>query len=129
MQWSSCFSRFSRWAGRQYDPEDSTHQIVEEVVEKGNHPTIPREATKGSKGSLGHGEGSHTWTESQIRIVLLGLRRRYPGVVIYITDDIVTWLIRHVGWLREQYKMGGDGKTPRTRLFGAEYGSSVFELG
>ena len=102
------------------DPENSAHLIVEELAKKGVHPTIPRETTKGSKGSLSHGEGSHTWTESQLRTLLIGLRKRYPGVVIYITDDIATWLIRHVGWLREKYKLGADGKSPHARLFGSE---------
>ena len=72
------------------DPENSTHLIVEELAKKGNHPTIPRETTKGSKGSLSHREGSHTWTESQIRTLLIGLRKRYPGVVIHITDDVIS---------------------------------------
>ena len=48
--------------------------------------------------------------------LLLGLKR-YPGVVIYITDDIATWLIRHVGWL--QIQVGGRRKSSHARLFGA----------
>ena len=102
---------------------------MEELAKLRNYPTIPRETTKGSKGSLGHGEGSHTWTESQIRTLLIGLRKRYPGVTIYITDDITTWLIRHVGWLRGKFKLGADGKSPHAQLFGSDYGGSVLGLG
>jgi hypothetical protein len=99
------------------------------VAKKRSHHTIPRESQKGQKGSLGAAEGSHTWTEGQIRTLLFALRKRYPGVPVFLDSDIVTWLIRHVGWLRTKFKVGTDGKTPHTRLFGKAYGGTILEFG
>ncbi len=50
-------------------------------------------------------------------------------MVIHIDDDVVSWLVRHVGWLKRKFKRGKDGKTNHMRLFGKEYNEAILEFG
>ena len=83
-----------------------------------------RQAPKYSSESQGSVERFHSTLWAMVRTLLLVVRTNY-GVELRMTDDLVTWAVKHAVWLYNRYQVHSDGQTSYARRWGKHYSRPI----
>ncbi len=89
----------------QTDQENSIMALARAVATSIN--IALRQAPKYSSESQGSVERFHSTLWAMVRTLLLVVRTNY-GVELRMTDDLVTWAVKHAVWLYNRYQVHSD---------------------
>ena len=80
--------------------------------------------------SCAHKVVMQTWQDAKlaIRKLRIALESNYK-VKIGLAHPIVSWMIRHAGFVHHRFQVGEDGKTPYQRIRGKVFDKPICELG
>ena len=110
------------------DGAPSTQELQKATERKREHPTMPRNAPKEGKQSLGLGKGAHAPFQGQVRTLMASLKQHY-GFRAAPSEKLVPWLVRHVGWQLTRCRVQGDGRTAWRKMTGKDYDHEAREFG
>ena len=83
-----------------------------------------RQAPKYSSESQGSVERFHSTLWAMVRTLLLVVKTHY-GLELRVTDDLVTWIVKHAVWLYNRYQVHSDGQTSYARRWGRNYSRPI----
>ena len=81
-----------------------------------------------SSATAGAAERANQECEGLVRTFCLDLERKL-SLKIVAGAALLTWIVRHTGWVYTRFAPQVDGRTPYKRLFGREFGGLLAEMG
>lgn len=112
----------------QSDTEPSLKVIVAQVKEKRVRPTTLRESPRYSHASQGKVERGNQAARGQVRTMVLVIEDNLK-VEITAVSPILTWILRHSGWVITRFQIRADGHTSWYHVRGKEYAGEIAILG